>query len=397
MNHPVIVSTVGGHFSITNSMAFEMAGITKDTPDPVGGMFERDPETGEMTGGLHERAVGVVRGQRKMPTREQYEEGAKKMLFDCAAAGLSCVHDIVGASQIRAINTLKNKGELPIRVRMDVSIQLFPELNSVGIYQGFGDDWARITGLKFMFDGAISARTAAVSEPYLHRPDFHGVFATTKKLAMKTIKDAYKAGYRIVAHANGDRAITMYLDIMEELQQKYPRDDPRNRIIHCTVVNPNLISRIKKLNMLPTIFGPYPYYHGDKLIPAFGKKRLEWMFAARSFLDAGITVSAHSDFSASPYPPLMAIHALVNRKTKARQSIGETQKISVMEAIKLYTINAAYHAYDEDSLGSIETGKLADMVVLGQDILTVSPEEIIDIPIDMTIVNGEIVYMRETE
>jgi predicted amidohydrolase YtcJ len=187
----------------------------------------------------------------------------------------------------------------------------------------------------------------------------------------------------------------MYLDIMEEAQKKHPREDPRNRDIHCTVVNPELVSRIKELGILPTIFGAYPYYHGDKLIPAFGEKRLEWMFAARSFLDAGVKLSAHSDHSASPYPPLMAIHALVNRVTKGGKPIGQSQKITVMEALKLYTNNAAYQSFDEDLLGSIEIGKLADMVVLGEDILTVPTEKIIDIHIDITLVEGKVVYQRE--
>ena len=255
----------------------------------------------------------------------------------------------------------------------------------------------KICGVKFFFDGAISARTAAVSEPYLNKPNFYGVMATTREIARETIIAAYKAGCRISAHANGDTAIDMYLDIMEEAQSTYPRNDPRNRIIHCTVVNPDLIERIEKLGMLPTIFGAYPYYHGDKLIPAFGEKRLERMFAARSFLDAGVVVSASSDHNASPYPPLMAIHALVNRTTKAGKPIGQNQKITVMEALKLYTNHAAYQSFDEDILGSIEKGKCADMVVLGEDILTVPPESIINIPIDLTIIGGNIVYDRKNK
>jgi len=277
-------------------------------------------------------------------------------------------------------------------MRMDMMIDLFPELVKTGIYRGLGDDWVRLCGLKFFFDGAISARTAAVTEPYLNKPNFYGVLATTEEIARETILSAYARGYRISAHANGDRAIGMYLDIMEEAQSKYPREDPRNRDIHCTVVSPELVARIKDLGILPTIFGPYVYYHGDKLIPAFGEKRLEWMFAARSFLDAGVKVAAHSDHPCAPFPPLMAIHGLVNRTTKAGRPIGRSQKISVMEALRLYTSTAAYHAFDEDTLGSLEPGKLADMVVLGEDILTVPTEQIIDIPIEMTLVGGEVVY-----
>ncbi|MHA2075028.1 MAG: amidohydrolase, partial [Candidatus Hodarchaeales archaeon] len=301
----------------------------------------------------------------------------------------------VDGTHIRAALDLKNQGKLPIRVRMDANIDFFTDLDKIGIYRGFGDDWLRLCGLKYFFDGAISARTAAVSEPYLNKPDFYGVMATTRKIATEVLSVVYEKGYRISAHANGDRAINLFLDIMEELQAKYPRNDPRNRDIHCTVVNPEIINRIKKLGILPTIFGPYPYYHGDKLIPSFGEQRLEWMFAARSFIDAEVMISAHSDHPCAPNPPLMALHSLVNRKTKTGRSIGETQKISIHEALRLYTINAAYHSFDEDTLGSIEEGKLADFVILGKDILTVDSSKIKDIPIEMTIVEGKIVYKRK--
>jgi predicted amidohydrolase YtcJ len=412
-DHPVIISTVGGHFSIANSLAFEMAGVSKDTPDPVGGRFDRDPETGEVTGGLHETAIQVVRpGGPVEPTREQASSGAKTILDECASLGLTCVYDTVRRSEIRAVLDLKNKGGLPIRVRMDVSVDHYKELEATGIYRGLGDDWARICGLKFFFDGAISARTAAVTEEYLNKPGisartaavteeylnkpgFYGVFATTREIATETIMGAYAEGYRISAHANGDAAIAMYLDIMEAAQERYPREDPRNRDIHCTVITPELVERIKDLGILPTIFGPYPYYHGDKLLPAFGEERLERMFAARSFLDAGVKIAAHSDHPCAPHPPLMALHALVNRTTRAGNPIGRSQKVSVLEALRLYTVNAAYQQFDEDRLGSIEEGKLADMVVLGKDILTVPPEEIINIPVDMTLVNGRVVYRRE--
>ena len=391
-NHPIIISTVGGHFSIANSKAFEQAAITKNTEDPVGGKFDRN-ERGELIGGLHETAIDLILPKEvNIPTRDQSFEGAQEILRECAGVGLTCVYDTVDKSQIRAALDLVNRNELPIRVRMDITIELFPELLKLGIYRGLGDDWLRICGLKFFFDGAISARTAAVTEEYLNKPGFYGVMSTTREIATKTIMEAYKEGYRISAHANGDRAISMYLDIIEEAQNKYPRDDPRNRDIHCTVITKELVNRIKKLGILPTIFGPYVYYHGDKLIPAFGEERLERMFAARSFLDEEVRIAAHSDHPCAPYPPLMAIHGLVNRKTKAGKPIGQSQKISVLEALKLYTINAAYQQFDENKLGSIEEGKLADMVILRENILDIESDKIKDIKIEMTVIDGKIVY-----
>ena len=392
--HPVLISTVGGHFYMANSKVFEDAGVSKDTPDPVGGKFDRDPETGEVTGGIHEKALDLVCPEPILPTRRQSLEGAKMILTECTEHGITCVYDTVDKHEIRAALDLKNGEGLPVRVRMDVAIDLFPQLKDLGVYRGLGDDWLRVCGLKFFFDGAISARTAAVTEEYLNKPGFYGVMATTPEIARETLEAAYAEGYRVSCHANGDAAIALYLDIMEELQQKYPRDDPRNRDIHCTVITPELVSRIKELGVLPTIFGPYPYYHGDKLIPAFGEERLERMFAARSFLDAGVKIAAHSDHPCAPYPPLMAIHAMVNRVTRKGKPIGQSQRVSVMEALKLYTVNSAYQQLDEDRLGSIEPGKLADMVVLGRDILSVPTMEIIDIPVDMTIIDGRVVYKK---
>lgn len=411
-DHPVMVTTVGGHFAIVNSVAFKQAGVTKESPDPKAGdmtkagkrlgrdgRFGKDPRTGELTGWIYEGATQLLQPIRfgREPTFDECVEGIQWMLKQYAAAGLTCAVDggINNANTIRALQELRNRGSLPIRMRMDVRYELMDHFIALGISQGFGDDMLKITGLKIIADGAISARTAWVAEPYLHIPNYYGDPAITREELTSVLMKGCKKGYRFHCHANGERAIELFLDVIEDAQEKYPRNCPRDRIIHCTVVTPEIVSRIKKIGVLPTIFGSYPYYHGDKLIPAFGEERLERMFAARWFLDAGIKVAAHSDHSASPFPPLMGIHSLVNRTTKAGKPIGQSQRISVIEALKLYTIYAAYQSFDEETLGSIEVGKHADMVVLGKDILTIPPETIIDIPIETTIVGGNIVYYRE--
>jgi len=396
--HPVCVNKIGYQFSIFNSKAFEMAGITKDTPDPPGGWFERDPVTGELTGVAYGRAVEMVQSIPfgREPTLEKRKEGIKLILKEYATAGITCAYDgWATPSDIRALIELYNNNELPIRIRLDVWYELLPILEKCGIIQGLGNDWLRLCGVKVVFDGAISICTAALTKPYLHKPNYYGEFAITREELRKIIMEYYAKGYRFSVHANGDKAIKMYLEIIEEAQKKYPKKKLRNRCIHCTVVSPAIIKNLKKLDILPTILGTYPYYYGDMLLPAFGTDRLQWMFAARSMLDAGLIVSAHSDHPAAPYSPLLAIHSLVNRKTMKGLLVGEKQRVSIMEAIRLYTINAAYQQFDEDKLGSIEPGKFADLVVLSENPLTVPPEKIKDIQVEMTIVDGKIVYTRE--
>lgn len=314
-----------------------------------------------------------------------------------AASGLTCAYDgdVMGETWTRTYQELLMRGDLPLRIRLEVSYKDMPHLAPLGIMQGFGNDMLKIGGIKTWADGSLYNRTAAVIESYLDKPDYFGDLATARDELRRIIMEGYSKGYRFSIHANGDRAINMFLDIIEEAQEKYPRKDPRNKIIHCSVVTPQIVARIKRLGILPTILGSYPYLRGDNLLPGYGAERLERMFAARSFLDAGVKVASHSDDPSTPYKPLMGIHSLVNRKSLTGQPIGMSQKISVMEALKLYTINAAYHTLDEDSLGSIEPGKLADMVVLGEDILTVPTSTIMDVPIDMTIIGGKIVYQRE--
>ncbi|MCE7734519.1 MAG: amidohydrolase [Candidatus Heimdallarchaeota archaeon] len=396
--HPVMVETIGGHFRIVNSFAFDAVGISEKTRDPIGGKFDRD-ENGHLSGGVHEKAIELVLpSENKSVSDKIAYTNAKEILEEGVSQGLTCIyecaiHYLIGPrSQIKAALDLKNKDELPMRIRFDITLQLMNELDALGLYRGFGDDWIRICGLKYFFDGAVSGRTAALTKPYTNKPDFYGVMATNEQVARDELEAAYKKGFRISAHANGDKAILLYLDIIERLQNKYPREDPRNRDIHCTVVSQEIVDKMKKLEILPSIFGPYVYYHGDKLLPAFGEDRAEWMFAAKSFLESGNKVAAHSDHPCAPMAPLMGIHALVNRKTIYGKWYGKSQQISALDALRLYTINAAFHSFDEEKIGSLETGKFMDLVVLNGDILSIDTEYIKDIQIMMTMIDGKVVY-----
>ena len=394
-NHPVFITYVGAHVYVANSKAFEIRHITKDTQDPLPwGRFDRDSATGELTGIIYEGANELVRPDTKP---EEIVTGIKRMSKKYASSGLTCFYDsYITGKELKAFQEVLASGDLPIRVRWDMHVDTLLDLEKLGfsVPPGFGNDWLKMCGIKVSTDGAISGRTAALRKSYLHKPDYYGELKMTREEVIDVVTRIHKAGLRASVHANGDQAIVNYLDAVEEALKKYPREDHRHRDIHASVVDPEIIERIKRLGVIPTIFGAYAYYHGDKVLPAFGPERAEWMFAARSMIDAGLKVAAHSDSEASPYPPLMGIHSLVNRMTKGGKPYGKSQRISVMEALKLYTINAAYHTFEEDIMGSIEPGKFADMVVLRKDLLTVPTETIIDIPIDMTIVDGNIVYKR---
>jgi len=260
-----------------------------------------------------------------------------------------------------------------------------------GIKTGDGDNWIRIGGMKLTCDGSISERTARLSEPYIGRPDDYGIIVMDEEELYSYAIKAQKANWQIGIHANGDVGIDKSLNVFERIQKEHPRQDPRFRLEHCTVVNAELIQRIKNLNAIPCPFSTYVYFHGEKMVN-YGKERLENMFAVRSFLDAGINVTQTSDYPPGPFEPMMAIQSSVTRTDMSGNVWGASQKISVEEAITVGTINGAYASYEEAIKGSLEMGKLADLVVLDKDPAQVDPNTIVDIKIERTMVDGKWVY-----
>jgi predicted amidohydrolase YtcJ len=395
-DHPVFLTYAAWHIYVVNSKAFEICNINMDVEDPPGGKLGRDSVTNELTGIIYEQAVKFFQPSFNY---DELVDGIRQLSKRFVTSGITCFYDsyfprghLGVGSWIKAYQELLSKGELPLRIRLDINDQWLTHVEKLGLLPGFGNDMLKIGGIKISVDGAISGFTAAVAEPYLHKPDYYGMMTITMDQLRSIVMSGHKAGLRLSAHVNGERAIHAYLDAIEEALHEYPRKDARHRCIHCSIVTPHIISRMKHLGILPTIFGSFIYFVGDKMLPAYGPERAERMFAARSLLDAGLTVSAHSDYSGAPYAPLLGIHTLVNRRTLGGRVYGSKQQISVMEALKLYTINAAYHSFEENTLGSIEPGKLADMVVLGKDLLTIEKDSIKDIPIDMVILGGSVVY-----
>jgi predicted amidohydrolase YtcJ len=266
----------------------------------------------------------------------------------------------------------------------------FNGLKAANVYTGFGDEWIRVGGVKFVADGSASERTMRMSTPYVGTDDY-GILTMTQDQLYEAIDDAHSHNFQVGVHANGDVTIDMVLKAYERALQKWPDPNRRHRIEHCTLVNPDLIRRIKASGVIPTPFWTYVYYHGEKWAE-YGDEKVKWMFAHKSFLDAGIRVPGASDYTPGPFEPLMAIQSLVTRKDYKGRVWGANQKVTVDEALTITTINGAYASSEEGLKGSISAGKLADFVVIEKDPHDVNPDEIMNIKVNRTVVGGKTVY-----
>jgi len=391
-DHPIFVSHRGGHTFFVNSRAFELAGVDRTTPDPPGGKFERDPETGELTGVLMERAAGLIRPDAPEDTSDLRRAGLRRICRMFNSAGLTSVHDaIVSNLDLETYQAGLAEGDLSLRVYALIWHTHFDAMRESGIRTGFGNDMLRIGGIKMIADGAIAGRTAWLSEPYVGSADDQGIRVMAPEEMDEMAREIHRAGFQICVHANGDAAIDMVLTAYEKAMAACPRTDPRHRIEHCTVVTPSILERMAKLGCIATPFCTYVYYHGEKM-KYYGEERLKRMFAQRSFMDYGIVSTGSTDYVPGPYEPLMGIQSCVTRTDSSGKVWGANQRISVEEALRMYTYNGAYASFEENAKGSIEAGKLADLVVLGEDPTEVDPYTIKDIPVERTMVGGRSVY-----
>jgi predicted amidohydrolase YtcJ len=396
-NHPVMVGHRGGHTAIYNSKAFELAGVTAQTPDPAGGAFGR--QDGELTGFVAEHANDVF--EKLIPsgsTREQRQAGIKLISELMTAAGITSVHD-AGVSQDHAIayEDAYRAGEMRFRAYMLPlgKAPIFAGLKQAGIRTGFGDEWLRVGAVKFAADGSASERTMRMSTPFEGRPNDYGILTMSQEEIHEVVEDAHRRGYQVGIHANGDVAIDMVLNAYERVQQHWPRPDPRHRIEHCSLVNDELLRRIKAVGAIPTPFYTYAYYHGDKWAN-YGQAKMRWMFAHKSFLDHGIRVAGASDYIPGPFEPLMALQSMVTRKDYRGEVWGPNQQVSVGQALRIATLNGAHASFEEDVKGSITAGKLADFVVLAEDPHETEPDRIKDVQVVRTVVGGKTMHPKNS-
>ena len=392
-DHPMMVAHRGGHVFYMNSAGLEAGGYNDESEDPPGGRLGRDPDTGKLNGIVYERAIDHIRfGLIPVDTDEIRREGLRTICNMLNEVGLTSVHDArVTAEEFQTYQDGKAAGELSLRVYALMWYPQFPALKDAGIKTGLGDDLLRVGGIKMVADGAISTRTAYLSEPYEGSSCDHGILAMEADEIEQQVMDMHKAGFQVCIHANGDSTIDLVLTAYEKAQKAYPRSDTRHRIEHCTLINPELLARMKAGGVVATPFCTFVYHHGEKM-RYYGEKRLEWMFAQRSFIDAGVMSTGATDYPPGPFEPLLGIQSCVTRIDSTGKEWGINQRISVEEALRLYTLNGAYASFEENIKGSVEIGKLADLVVLGSDPTKIDPMGIKDIKIQQTILGGRTVY-----
>ncbi len=395
-DHPVIVRHRGGHTYFYNSKAFQMAGITKDTPNPTGGTYDKD-DKGQLNGRVTDLASAPFNkvGARPTYTPAQREQRARDGIAyiskQFARYGLTSVHHEGG--DLQAMQDVRARGDLKHRISYEANGRVLDAMIAAGIQTGFGDEWIKFGATsEHTIDGSFSERTMALSTPYPNtNPPYKGNVTEKQDTLNEWVERVHRAGIQVNCHANGDVAIDMYLTAAERALKLAPRTNARPKITHCTLLNPSLISRIKAIGAVPALFTTYAFYNPDKFV-FYGQEMMKNCMAFRSLLDAGVHAAAGSDFSPGPFAPLMGIQGMVTRKGWDGTTWGANQRLSVSEAIAVNTYNGAWASGEEAIKGSIAAGKLADYVVLAEDPHTVDVEKIKDISIVRTVVGGTVSY-----
>ena len=394
--HPVSVRHRGGHTTYYNSKAFELAGVTKDTPNSASGTFDRD-ENGELNGRVTDRARNVFlgKGQRLTYTADQRQARNRDahafISKQFVRYGLTSVHHEGG--DLSALLEVRDRGDLLHRVSYEPADDMVEILIAQGFATGFGDEWVKLGATyEHTCDGSFSERTMALSVPYPGVvPPYQGNVTTTQEDLNAWVERVHRGRIQVNCHANGDVAIDMVLTAFERAQRVFTRPDPRPKITHCTLINDDLLRRIKAVGAVPAPFTSYGYYNSDKF-RFYGEELMKRCMAFRSFADAGITAAAGSDFSPGPFAPLMGMQGMVTRTGWNGETWGANQRISVDEALRVLTINGAYASHEEAIKGSITIGKLADFVILADDPHTVPQDKIKDVAVFRTVTGGRTVY-----
>ncbi|MFN7997689.1 MAG: amidohydrolase [Bryobacteraceae bacterium] len=400
--HPVFVSRLDGHMALANTKALELAGITRSTPDPPGGTIVRDAN-GEPTGVLKDAAMGRVERAIPEASSEQMAESARAAMRYAAENGVTSVQDMSAAPEIlRVYEGLLNSGELTVRIYGVQPLESWKRLAAVGLRAAFGGDKLQIGGLKGFADGSLGSTTALFFEPYLDAPNTSGLANNQmipESKMQNNITGADAAGLQVAIHAIGDKANATILDMFENAAEKNGNRDRRFRIEHAQHLRTADIPRFGSQHVIASMQPYHAIDDGRWAEHRIGPERAKGSYAFRTLLDSGAVLAFGSDWPVAPAVPLMGIYAAVTRRTldgKRPDGWIPEQKITVAEAIRAYTMGSAYASFTEKVKGSLELEKLADLLILSDDILAIDPTEIARARVDVTIFDGRVIYTRDS-
>jgi len=395
--NPVWINRLDGHMSLANSLALELARVDADTPDVAGGEIVRD-ESGAPTGVLKDNAMGLIDAAVPAPGEAQLDREARAAMAHVASNGVTSVHDMAGWDSLATYRRAKANSELITRIYSVMPLQHWQQLRDEVSRNGRGDNWLRIGGLKGFMDGSLGSHTAAFFEPFTDAPDDRGLLINDLDDMRAWIGSADEAGLHVMVHAIGDRAIRSLLDIYLDVAESNGERDRRFRIEHAQHIHPDDIARFGVQSVIASM---QPYHAiddgrwADKVI---GTERAKTTYAFRSLIENNAHVAFGSDWFVAPATPLEGIYAAVTRRTLDGANPGgwvPEQKITVEQALKAYTSEAAFASFEEDVKGMLKPGMLADFVLLDRDITAIPPEEIADAEVLRTVVGGRVVFAAD--
>ena len=408
-DHPVFVNRVDAHTMLANALAMKLAGVDRHTQDVPGGVIGRDPD-GNPTGIFIDAAKSLIKRVIPPLTTHQMAAALLEAQKHAFRFGVTSVQDMgfVGpracessGDLLRAYQLLLKRDELKIRTALHTPLPQWKKLSNLGVLASFGNDTLQIGGLKGFSDGSLGSSTAWFLQPYSDNPQNCGGPSdelSNPEEMFENMLGGDAAGLQLAIHAIGDRANSMMLDSFGRIEESNGSRDRRFRIEHAQHVQGADIGRFSKLRVVASM---QPYHcidDGRWACGRIGKERTKAAWAIRSLLEAGTTLAFGSDWWVAPIDPLAGIYAAATRRPidgSHPEGWVPEQKISVRDAVRAYTVGSAYASFQDHRKGSLESGKLADMVVLSRDIFAIDPEEIAETKTDMTVLGGEIVYQRD--
>jgi predicted amidohydrolase YtcJ len=398
-NIPVWVSRLDGHMALANSVALRAAGVTRATADVDGGTIVRDAN-GEPTGILKDNAMGLVQQAVPAPTGEQVDRALDAAMRHVAEQGVTSVHNMGTWGDLAAFERAHAAGRLRTRIYAAVPLSTWQRLRDTVAARGRGDAWLRRGALKGYVDGSLGSHTAAFFDPFTDAPADRGLLVNTAEDLYAWTSAADRAGLHVMVHAIGDRAINLLLDIFARVARENGPRDRRFRVEHAQHIAPRDIGRFAELGVIPSMQPYHAIDDGRWAEKVIGAERAKTTYAFRSLLDANARVAFGSDWYVAPPTPLEGLYAALTRRTLDEKNPGgwvPEQRITLDEALRAYTIDAAYAEFSEREKGSLERGKLADFVLIDRDLSRIAPETLRDARIVMTVVGGRIIVDRTSD